>query len=204
MLFRSGKPNVGKSSLINNIIGEERSIVTDIAGTTRDSIDSYFNHKDNRYLFVDTAGLRRKRSIYEKVERYSVVRTLAAVDRSEICVLLIDATEGVTEQDTKIAGYAHDNGKAIIIAVNKWDLIQKENSTHRKFEKEIRQNLGFINYAPIIFISALTGQRVNKLLDLINVHYNNSTLMITTALFNALLNPAVLMSQTPSDKGKRA
>lgn len=199
-----GKPNVGKSSLINNIIGEERSIVTDIAGTTRDSIDSYFNHNDNRYLFVDTAGLRRKRSIYEKVERYSVVRTLAAVDRSEICVLLIDATEGVTEQDTKIAGYAHDNGKAIIIAVNKWDLIQKENSTHRKFEKEIRQNLGFINYAPIIFISALTGQRVNKLLDLINVVYNNYNLRISTGVLNDIINQAVLMSQPPSDKGKRA
>lgn len=198
-----GKPNVGKSSLINNIIGEERSIVTNIAGTTRDSIDSYFDHNDNRYLFVDTAGLRRKRSIYEKVERYSVVRTLAAVDRSEICVLLIDATKGVTEQDTKIAGYAHDNGKAIIIAVNKWDLIKKENSTHREFEKNIKINLGFINYAPIIFISAITGQRVNKLLDLINVVYNNYNLRISTGVLNDIINQAVLMNQPPSDKGKR-
>lgn len=198
-----GKPNVGKSSLINNIIGEERAIVTNIAGTTRDSIDSYFDHGDNRYLFVDTAGLRRKRSIYEKVERYSVVRTLAAVDRSEICVLLIDATQGVTEQDTKIAGYAHDNGKAIIIAVNKWDLVKKENTTYREFEKDIRVTLGFINYAPIIFISALTGQRVNKLLDLINVVYNNYNLRISTGVLNDIINQAVLMSQPPSDKGKR-
>lgn len=198
-----GKPNVGKSSLINNIIGEERSIVTDIPGTTRDSVDSYFNHGDNKYLFVDTAGLRRKRSIYEKVERYSVVRTLAAIDRSEICVLLIDATEGVTEQDTKIAGYAHDNGKAMIIAVNKWDLIKKENTTTKKFENDIRNTLGFIHYAPIVFISALTGQRVNRLLDLINVVYNNYNLRISTGVLNDIINQAVLMNQPASDKGRR-
>lgn len=198
-----GKPNVGKSSLINNIIGEERSIVTDIPGTTRDSVDSYFNHGDNKYLFVDTAGLRRKRSIYEKVERYSVVRTLAAIDRSEICVLLIDATEGVTEQDTKIAGYAHDNGKAIIIAVNKWDLMKKSNTTYKKFEIEIRQTLGFMEYAPIVFISALTGQRVDKLLDLINVVYNNYNLRISTGVLNDIINQAVLMKQPSSDKGRR-
>jgi GTP-binding protein len=199
-----GRPNVGKSSLINYILGEERVIVTDIAGTTRDSIDSYFEHGDNKYVFVDTAGLRRKRSIYENVERYSVVRTLAAIDRSEISVLLIDATEGVTEQDSKIVGYAHDNGKGIIIAVNKWDKIEKDNKTYKEFEKSIRKTLGFIDYAPIVFISALTGQRVSKLLELINVVNNNNNLRISTGVFNDIINQAVLMNQPPSDKGKRA
>ena len=199
-----GRPNAGKSSLINYVLGEERVIVTDIAGTTRDSIDSYFQHGDNKYVFVDTAGLRRKRSIYENVERYSVVRTLAAVDRSDICVLVIDATEGVTEQDTKIAGYAHDNGKGIIVAVNKWDIVEKDNKTYLEFEKSIRETLGFINYAPIVFISALTGQRVNKLLELINLVNNNYNLRISTGVLNDIINQAVLMNQPPSDKGKRA
>lgn len=199
-----GRPNAGKSSLINYILGEERVIVTDIAGTTRDSIDSFFEHGDNKYVFVDTAGLRRKRSIYENVERYSVVRTLAAVDRSEICILVIDATEGVTEQDTKIAGYAHDNGKGIIVAVNKWDIVNKDNKTYLEFEKSIRETLGFINYAPIVFISALTGQRVNKLLELINIVNNNYNLRISTGVLNDIINQAVLMNQPPSDKGKRA
>lgn len=198
-----GKPNVGKSSLINHILGEERVIVTNIPGTTRDSIDSYFSFGGTDYVFVDTAGLRRKRSIYENIERYSVVRTLAAVDRSDICVLVIDATEGVTEQDTKIAGYAHDNGKAMIIAVNKWDLIEKETNTARDFEKQIRETLGFINYAPVVFISALTGQRVNKLLELINIVNNNYNLRISTGVLNDILNQAVLMNQPPSDKGRR-
>lgn len=198
-----GKPNVGKSSLVNHILGEERVIVTNIPGTTRDSIDSYFTFGDTDYVLVDTAGLRRKRSIYEKVERYSVVRTLAAVDRSDICVLVIDATEGVTEQDTKIAGYAHDNGKAIIIAVNKWDLIEKQDKTYRDFEKNIRETLGFIAYAPIVFISALTGQRINKLLELINLANNNYNLRISTGVLNDIINQAVLMNQPPSDKGKR-
>ncbi|WP_313757123.1 ribosome biogenesis GTPase Der [Tissierella sp.] len=199
-----GKPNVGKSSLINNILGEDRVIVTNIPGTTRDAIDTYFNYGDNRYVFIDTAGLRRKRSIYEEVERYSVIRTLTAVDRSDICILVIDATEGVTEQDTKIAGYAHDNGKAIIIAINKWDLVKKHTNTHLEFEKEIRRVLGFIAYAPIVFISALTGQRVDKLLDLINVVNNNYNLRISTGVLNDIINEAVLMNQPPSDKGKRA
>lgn len=199
-----GKPNVGKSSLINNILGEDRVIVTNIPGTTRDAIDTYFNYGDNRYVFIDTAGLRRKRSIYEEVERYSVIRTLTAVDRSDICILVIDATEGVTEQDTKIAGYAHDNGKAIIIAVNKWDLVKKDTNTHLEFEKEIRRVLGFIAYAPIVFISALTGQRVDKLLELINVVNNNYNLRISTGVLNDIINEAVLMNQPPSDKGKRA
>ncbi len=198
-----GKPNVGKSSLINKILGEERVIVTNIPGTTRDAIDTYFNYKDERYVFIDTAGLRRKRSIYENVERYSVVRTLTAVDRSDICVLVIDATEGVTEQDSKIAGYAHDNGKGIIIAVNKWDLIEKDTNTHLEFEKDIRRVLGFIAYAPIIYISALTGQRVNRLLELINIVNNNYSLRISTGVLNDIINEAVLMNQPPSDKGKR-
>lgn len=198
-----GKPNVGKSSLINNILGEERVIVTNIPGTTRDSIDSHFEYKDNKYVFVDTAGLRRKRSIYENIERYSVVRTLTSIDRSDLCVLVIDAVEGVSEQDSKIVGYAHDNGKAIIVAVNKWDLIKKENMTYREFEKDIREKLGFINYAPIVFISALTGQRVNKLLETMNIVNNNYNLRISTGVLNDIINQAVLMNQPPSDKGKR-
>lgn len=199
-----GKPNVGKSSLINNILGEERVIVTDIPGTTRDAVDSYVDYDDQRYIFIDTAGLRKKKKIYEDIERYSVVRTLAAVDRSNICVLVIDALEGITEQDTKIAGYAHDNGKGIIIAVNKWDLIDKDTHTVNEFTKDIREKLGFIIYAPIVFISALTGQRVNKLLQMINLVNNNYNLRIKTGVLNDIINQAVLMNQPPSDKGKRA
>lgn len=198
-----GKPNVGKSSLINNILGEERVIVTNIPGTTRDAIDSHFEYKEHKYLFIDTAGLRRKRSIDENVERYSVIRTLTAVDRADICILVIDALEGVTEQDTKIAGYAHDNGKAMIIAINKWDLVQKENLTYREFEKSIRETLGFMVYAPIVFISALTGQRVPKLMDLLNVVNNNYNLRISTGVLNDIINQAVLMNQPPSEKGRR-
>ncbi len=198
-----GKPNVGKSSLINNILGEERVIVTDIAGTTRDAIDSHFQYNDNKYIFIDTAGLRRKRSIDENVERYSVIRTLTAVDRSDVCILVIDALEGITEQDTKIAGYAHDNGKAMIIAVNKWDLVEKENLTYREFEKNIRETLSFMLYAPIVFISALTGQRVPKLMDLLNLVNNNYNLRISTGVLNDIINQAVLMNQPPSEKGRR-
>lgn len=197
-----GKPNVGKSSLINYILGEERVIVTNIPGTTRDSIDSYFTYGENDYVLVDTAGLRKKKKIYENIERYSVVRTLAAVDRSDICILVIDATEGVTEQDTKIAGYAHDNGKAMIIAVNKWDLVDKDGKTYKTFEKDLRETLGFMSYAPIIFISAKTGQRINKLLDLVNVVNNNYNLRISTGVLNDIINQAVLMNQPPSDKGR--
>jgi GTP-binding protein len=198
-----GKPNAGKSSLINYILGEERLIVTDIPGTTRDSIDSYFTYKDNRYVFVDTAGLRRKRSIYENVERYSVVRTLTAIDRSDICVLVVDATEGITEQDSKVVGYAHDNGKGIIVAVNKWDIVEKDDKTYLAYEREVREKLGFINYAPIVFISAKTGLRVNKLLDLLNVVNNNYNMRISTGVLNDIINQAVLMNQPPSDKGRR-
>lgn len=199
-----GKPNAGKSSLINYILGEERVIVTDIPGTTRDSIDSYYKYGDTEYSFVDTAGLRRKRSIYEKIERYSVVRTLTAVDRSDICVLVIDAIEGVTEQDTKIAGYAHDNGKAMVIAVNKWDLVEKDNKTYLEFENDIRLQLGFMTYAPIVFISAITGQRVNKLLELIESVNSNYNLRVSTGVLNDIINQAVLMKQPPSNKGRRA
>lgn len=198
-----GKPNAGKSSLINHIIGEERVIVTNIPGTTRDSIDSYFTHEDTDYIFIDTAGLRKKKNINEKVERYSVIRTLTSIERSDICVLVIDATQGVTEQDSKIVGYAHDNNKGIIVAVNKWDLIEKDNHTTKSFEKKVREELPFINYAPIIFISAKTGQRVNKLLSLINIVNNNYSLRIQTGILNDILNRAVLMNQPPSDKGKR-
>lgn len=199
-----GRPNAGKSSLINHILGEERVIVTDIPGTTRDSIDSYFQVGDNKYIFVDTAGLRRKRYIDEKVERYSVVRTLTAIDRADICVLVIDGTMGVTEQDTKIAGYAHDNGKAMIIAVNKWDIVEKDDKTYLAFEKELRETLGFMNYAPIVYISAMTGKRVDKLLETINIVNNNYNLRIQTGVLNDILNQAILMNQPPSDKGKRA
>lgn len=198
-----GKPNVGKSSLINNILGEERVIVTNIPGTTRDAIDTYFTYEDEKYVFIDTAGLRRKRSIYENVERYSVVRTLAAIDRSDLCILVIDGTEGVTEQDTKIAGYAHENGKGIIIAVNKWDIVDKETNTYWEFEKDIRNKLGFIVYAPIVFISAKTGRRVNKLLELIKVVNNNYNLRISTGVLNDIINEAVILNQPPSDKGVR-
>ena len=199
-----GKPNVGKSSLINNILGEERVIVTDIPGTTRDAIDTFFNYGDDRYMFIDTAGLRRKRSVTEDLERYSVVRTLTAVDRSDICILVVDATEGITEQDTKIAGYAHDNGKAIIIAINKWDLIKKHDNIYDEFEHNIRKDLSFITYAPIVYISALTGQRVDKLLEMVNLVNNNYSLRISTGLLNDIINEAILMNQPPSDKGVRA
>jgi len=199
-----GRPNAGKSSLINHILGEERVIVTDIPGTTRDSIDSHFTVGENDYIFVDTAGLRRKRYISEKVERYSVVRTLTAIDRADICVMVIDATMGPTEQDTRIAGYAHDNGKAIILAVNKWDIVDKNDKTYLSFEKDLRETFGFLNYAPILFISAKTGQRVDKLLETLNIVNNNYNMRISTGVLNDILNQAVLMNQPPSDKGRRA
>lgn len=198
-----GKPNVGKSSLLNYLTGEKRAIVTDIPGTTRDSIDSVVKYKDNEYIFVDTAGLRKKKKIEAGVERYSVIRTLTAIERSNICVLMIDATVGVTEQDSKIAGFAHENNKAIIIAVNKWDAIEKETKTMKQFENQIRTELGFLFYAPIIFISAKTGQRVNDFLDLIEVVNNNYNHRIQTGVLNDILNRAVLANQPPSDKGRR-
>ena len=199
-----GKPNVGKSLLVNKIIGEERSIVTNMAGTTRDAIDSKFRYKDENYILVDTAGLRKKAKINEAIERYSVIRTLTAIERSNVCVLVIDAKEGVSEQDSKIVGYAHDNNKAIIVAVNKWDLIEKDNTTMKEFEYNIRKRLPFINYAPIVYISALTGQRIVNLLDTILIVNNNYNHRIKTGVLNDILNRAVLSTQAPSDKGKRA
>lgn len=198
-----GKPNAGKSSLVNRILGQERSIVTNIPGTTRDSIHSFFEYEDTEYVLIDTAGLRKRKKINEKVERYSAVRTLRSIEMADVCVLLIDAVEGVSEQDSKIAGFAHDNQKAMIIAVNKWDAIEKENHTMKTYEMEIRRELPFLNYAPMIFISAKTGTRVNKLLDLIHVVNNNYSLRIQTGVLNDIMNRAVLMNQPPSDKGKR-
>ena len=198
-----GKPNAGKSSLINYILGEERVIVSDIPGTTRDAIDTPFELGEDKYVFIDTAGLRRKRSVNETIERYSVIRSLSAIERSDVCLMVIDASEGITEQDTKIAGYAHDNGKASIIIVNKWDLIEKEDKTYLQFEEDIRKTLSFMPYAPMLFISAKTGKRVPKIFDLIKTVSNNHSLRITTGILNDIINEAVLMKQPPSDKGKR-
>ena len=198
-----GKPNAGKSSLINKVLGENRVIVSDIAGTTRDAIDTPFTRGEDKYVLIDTAGLRRKKNVDENIERYSVIRTLMAIERSDVCVIMIDATEGVTEQDAKIAGYAHNNGKASVIVVNKWDAIEKGDKTYLDFEKEVMNTLSFMTYAPIVFISAKTGQRVNKLFDLIKIVSNNHAMRITTGVLNDIINEAVLMNQPPTDKGKR-
>ncbi|MDO5718545.1 MAG: ribosome biogenesis GTPase Der [Tissierellia bacterium] len=198
-----GKPNVGKSSLINRLLNEERMIVTDIAGTTRDAIDSYIEHEGVKYLFIDTAGLRRKRSVKEAVERYSVVRTLSAVDRSDICLLIIDAKEGVTEQDTKIAGYAHENGKAIIILINKWDLVEKSTNTMKKYEEVVRNKLSFIGYAPIHFMSVLTGKRVDDIYRLINIVNENYNFRISTGVLNDIMSEAILLNPPPTVKSQR-
>lgn len=198
-----GKPNAGKSSLINKILGEERVIVSDIPGTTRDAIDTPFEVGDDKYIFIDTAGMRKRKKIEESIERYSVVRALTAIERSDVCLMVIDATEGVTEQDKKIAGYAHDNGRASIILINKWDLIEKGDKTYLEFEKQVRTELPFMMYAPILLMSALTGQRVNRILDLVKIVSNNHAMRITTGLLNDIIGEAVLMNQPPSDKGKR-
>lgn len=198
-----GKPNVGKSSLINRILGEERMIVTNIAGTTRDAIDSYVTRNNKEYIFVDTAGLRKRGKINESLERYSVIRTLRAIDNADICLLLIDASEGVTEQDSKILGYAHDNGKACGILVNKWDLIEKDNSTVKTFERQIRKELGFAQYAPILFISAKTGQRIDKIFLMLEEIYENYNARIATNVLNKVLNEAIISTPPPSDKGVR-
>lgn len=198
-----GKPNVGKSSLINNILGENRVIVSNIPGTTRDAIDTPFNVGDDKYVLIDTAGLRRKRSVDENIERYSVIRTLTAIERADVCVIMIDAVEGITEQDAKIAGYAHNNGKASVILINKWDAIEKEDKTYLKFEKEVRDVLSFMTYAPMLFVSAKTGQRVHKLFGLIKLVSNNHSMRIKTGVLNDIINEAVMMNQPPSDKGRR-
>ena len=198
-----GKPNVGKSSLVNKILGENRVIVSNIAGTTRDAIDSEFENEYGKYVFIDTAGIRRKNKVSEDLEKYSVMRSLLAVERADVCLLMIDANEGVTEQDTKIAGEAHEAGKGIIIVVNKWDEYEKENGTLEKYKKEVYNKLSYINYAPILFISAKTGQRVNKLFELINSVASQNALRVSTSVLNQVLNEAIAIVQPPTDKGKR-
>ncbi len=198
-----GKPNVGKSSLINKLIGENRLIVSDIAGTTRDAVDTYIRHDGKDYIFIDTAGLRRKNKIKEDLEKYMIVRTVSAVERADVVILLIDAVEGVTEQDAKIAGIAHERGKAVIVAVNKWDAIEKNNKTVNEFTDKIHQFLSFMNYAEITFISAVSGQRLPKLYDLIDTVYENHSMRIQTGVLNEIMTKAVAMQQPPSDKGKR-
>lgn len=198
-----GKPNVGKSSIINKLIGNNRVIVSDIAGTTRDAIDTPVVYNKKEYVFIDTAGLRRKNKIKEEIERYSIIRTVAAVERADIVVIVIDATEGVTEQDAKIAGIAHERGKGIIIAVNKWDAIEKNDKTIYDHTNKIRQTLSFMSYAEILFISAKTGQRLNKLYELIDTIIESQNLRVPTGVLNEILTEAVAMQQPPSDKGKR-
>ena len=198
-----GKPNVGKSSLVNKILGENRVIVSDIAGTTRDAIDSYFENEFGKYVFIDTAGIRRKSKVEENIERYSVMRSLLAVERADVCLLMIDAMEGVTEQDTKIAGEAHEAGKGIIIVVNKWDEYEKDEHSTENYKKEIYNKLSYLSYAPIIFISAKTGQRVNKLFEMINMVASQNAMRVSTSVLNNVLNEAIAIVQPPTDKGKR-
>ena len=198
-----GKPNVGKSSLVNRILGENRVIVSNIAGTTRDAVDSEFENEFGKYVFIDTAGIRRKSKVKENIEKYSVMRSNLAIDRADVCIMLIDANEGVTEQDSKVLGEAHEAGKGIIIAVNKWDSIEKDNHTVNDFKKKIENELGFASYAPIVFISAKTGQRVDKLFELINSVANQNALRVTTAVLNQVINEAIAVVQPPTDKGKR-
>ena len=198
-----GKPNVGKSSLTNRILGEERVIVSNVAGTTRDAIDSYFENEHGKYNFIDTAGMRKKSKVDDNIEKYSVLRATMAIDRSDVCLIMIDANEGVTEQDTKVAGLAHEAGKASIIVVNKWDSIEKDDKTMDHMRDEIRRDLSFMPYAPVVFISALTGQRVPRLFELINYVNDQSAMRITTGMLNNVLTDAQTRVQPPSDKGKR-
>lgn len=198
-----GKPNVGKSSLVNKILGENRVIVSNIAGTTRDAIDSEFENEYGKYIFIDTAGIRRKSKIEDNLEKYSIMRTLLAVERADVCLLMIDANEGVTAQDATIAGEAHEAGKGIIIVVNKWDEYKKENGTLEKYKKEVYNKLSYLSYAPIIFISAKTGQRVDKLFNIINNVANQNALRVSTSVLNQVLNEAIAIVQPPTDKGKR-
>lgn len=198
-----GKPNAGKSSLVNQILGEERVIVSDVAGTTRDAVDTSFEKDGKTYTLVDTAGMRKRGKVDEGIERYSVLRSLSAVDNCDVCVIVIDANEGISEQDSKIAGYAHEKGKASIIAVNKWDLIEKDTNTMKQFREKVNLELGFMLYAPQIYISALTGQRVGKLFELINFVHEQNSMRIKTGMLNDVLGEATMKVQPPSDKGKR-
>lgn len=198
-----GKPNVGKSSMVNKIIGENRVIVSEIAGTTRDAIDTPFEFKDQKYVLIDTAGIRRKSKINESIERYSVLRTITAIERSDVCFILIDAAEGITDQDKKVAGYAHEAGKASIFVINKWDLLEKDNHTFNEFKMRIKEEFPFMMYAPVMFVSALTGQRINQLLEQAKYVSNNHALRISTGVLNDIINEAIALNQVPSDKGKR-
>lgn len=198
-----GKPNVGKSSLINKLLGENRVIVSPIAGTTRDSIDTPFEHDGEKFLLIDTAGIRRKSKVHEDIEKFSVIRAVAAIERCDVCLLMIDAQEGITEQDKKIAGIAHEAGKGIVVVVNKWDLIEKETNTMNEFKKEIAKELTFMSYAPSVFISALTGQRVTHVIEMAKYVAENRAMRVPTGQLNNLIADATMMKQPPSDKGKR-
>ena len=198
-----GKPNVGKSSIINKLIGENRLIVSDIAGTTRDAVDAEVSYKDKEYIFIDTAGLRKKNKIKEELERFMIIRTVSAVERADVVILVIDAMEGVTDQDAKIAGIAHERGKGIIIAVNKWDAIEKDDKTIYRFTEKVRDTLAYLQYAELIFISAETGQRLPKIFDLIDIVAENNAMRVSTGVLNEIMSEAVAMQQPPSDKGKR-
>ena len=198
-----GKPNVGKSSLVNRILGEQRVIVSDMAGTTRDAVDSYFENQKGKYLFIDTAGMRKKSKVDDRIEKFSVLRATMAIERADVCLILVDANEGVTEQDTKVAGLAHEAGKACIIVVNKWDAIEKDVKTMDHMRQDIRRDLSYMTYAPIVFISALTGQRVDRLFDLINYVNDQASLRITTGMLNTVLADATARVQPPTDKGRR-
>ena len=198
-----GKPNVGKSSLVNRILGEQRVIVSDMAGTTRDAVDSYFENQKGKYLFIDTAGMRKKSKVDDRIEKFSVLRATMAIERADVCLILVDANEGDTEQDTKVAGLAHEAGKACIIVVNKWDAIEKDDKTMDHMRQDIRRDLSYMTYAPIVFISALTGQRVDRLFDLINYVNDQASLRITTGMLNTVLADATARVQPPTDKGRR-
>ena len=198
-----GKPNVGKSSLVNRILGEQRVIVSDMAGTPRDAVDSYFENQKGKYLFIDTAGMRKKSKVDDRIEKFSVLRATMAIERADVCLILVDANEGVTEQDTKVAGLAHEAGKACIIVVNKWDAIEKDDKTMDHMRQDIRRDLSYMTYAPIVFISALTGQRVDRLFDLINYVNDQASLRITTGMLNTVLADATARVQPPTDKGRR-
>ena len=198
-----GKPNVGKSSLINRILGEQRVIVSDVAGTTRDAVDSYFENQKGKYRLIDTAGMRKKSKVDDRIEKFSVLRSTMAIERCDVCLILIDAQEGVTEQDTKVAGLAHEAGKACIIVVNKWDAVEKDDKTMDRMRQDVRRDLSYMTYAPVVFISALTGQRVDRLFDLINYDNDQASLLITTGMLNTVLADATARVQPPTDKGRR-
>jgi GTP-binding protein len=199
----TGKPNAGKSSILNKILGEERVIVSPIAGTTRDAIDTYFEKDGQKFLLIDTAGIRRRNKIYENVEKYSVIRSMSAVDRADVVLIVIDAAEGITEQDTKVAGIAHDEGKGCIFVINKWDLIEKDNHTMGNYQKEIREKFPFMMYAPIVFVSAKTNQRMNKILETVEYVSSEQCKRVSTSALNDVIGEAVMLNQPPSDKGKR-